>query len=245
MTRFKIAGRITHGIAHVTARLLAVCVLMALPVACSGGDGSETGLESSSDSDAEAATGSTEAASTAGAAESPVADAGAPTTDTSDTPGTPGGIAPLAGADRLEKQGGSAEGPPSLLADLTVERLEGFDRVTFEFTNSVPEWRVSVGSGELTADASGEPIEIGGADRLDVRMTPASRVEFTDEDPGYIEVYQGPDRVPGVGSVVTEVVLVGDFEGILTWSIALADPVDFRVTQLDDPAKLVVEIANH
>jgi hypothetical protein len=38
---------------------------------------------------------------------------------------------------------------------------------------------------------------------------------------------------------------VGDFEANLLWAIGLADPVDFRVTELSDPPRLVVDARNH
>jgi hypothetical protein len=38
---------------------------------------------------------------------------------------------------------------------------------------------------------------------------------------------------------------VGGFEGVLTWAVGLQDPVDFRVTTLQSPPRLVIDFRNH
>lgn len=168
-----------------------------------------------------------------------------PTSTEPDVTVLDGGIDPMDDADRSDKQGGEEIGPAAYLTDVRIGRHEGFDRVVFEFRGELPAWWVSTDSGELLGDPTGEPLEIGGQHRLDVRVSPASRVEFTDEDPGYIEIYTGPDRVPGTAATVTEAVLVGDFEGNLLWAIGLRDAVDFRVLTLENPTRLVVDVGNH
>jgi hypothetical protein len=181
-----------------------------------------------------------------GASTTAASAADASTSTTAATATTGGdGIDPLDDADREDKSGGTETGPAALLTAVRVGRHEGFDRVVFEFRDRVPAWWVDADEGELTGDPSGEPIALDGASRLDVRMAPASGVEFTDEAPGYIEIYTGPDRVPGTGGVVTEVVEVGDFEANLLWAIGLTDAVDFRVLELSDPPRLVIDARNH
>ncbi len=157
-----------------------------------------------------------------------------------------GGIDPLDDADRADKHGAGTDTGPNYVTDVRIGRHEGYDRFVIELRDEgMPEWWVTVGERELTGDPSGEPIDLEGTSRLDLRMYPASRVEFTDEEPGYVEIYTGPDRIAGTSATMAEAVLVGDFEANLLWAIGLRDPVDFRVLELTNPTRLVIDVRNH
>jgi hypothetical protein len=98
----------------------------------------------------------------------------------------------------------------------------------------------------LHEDGSGAEVEIEGSAFVLVDMEPASGFDLATGE-GEM-VYEGPRRLPGtdVGtSVVREVVRTGDFEAQLAWAVGLDSRVDFRVTTLDDPARLVVDFRNH
>jgi hypothetical protein len=43
---------------------------------------------------------------------------------------------------------------------------------------------------------------------------------------------------------VKELVRTGDFEAVLSWAIGLEKQSEFRVQTLDDPARLVVDVAS-
>lgn len=122
-------------------------------------------------------------------------------------------------------------------------RHEGFDRVVFEFDGALPGYEVRYAEKPVTEDGSGNEVMVDGPYVVTVRMTPASAVRFTDD--GYEEIYTGPDRVPGQGATVTEVVEAGDFEGQATWAVGLADKVDFAVSTLESPSRLVIDFVNH
>ena len=63
--------------------------------------------------------------------------------------------------------------------------------------------------------------------------------------PGAPPTYNGPQRFrPGTPEVV-ELARVGGFERVLTWAAGLQDRVDFRVTALTAPARIVVDFRNH
>jgi hypothetical protein len=129
------------------------------------------------------------------------------------------------------------------LTAVRAARHEGFDRVVFEFDGAVPGYEVRYADKPVTEDGSGNEVTVDGPYVVTVRMTPASAVRFTDD--GYEEIYTGPDRVPGQGATVTEVVEVGDFEGQATWAVGLADKVDFAVSTLESPSRLVIDFVNH
>ena len=41
--------------------------------------------------------------------------------------------------------------------------------------------------------------------------------------------YAGPNRVPGAGGTVSELVRTGDFEALYEWAVGVTDEVPFRV----------------
>ena len=77
-------------------------------------------------------------------------------------------------------------------------------------------------------------------------MEPASGFDLATGEG--VLVYKGPKRISGADagtSVVQDVVRTGDFEAVLTWTIGLSDPVDFRVLTLASPPRLAVDFRNH
>jgi hypothetical protein len=164
------------------------------------------------------------------------------TTTTTET----GGIDPLEGAGTEPVVGEASGSVTALLERVAVGRHEGFDRVVFEFRNAVPGYRVEYVDPPLREDGSGNVVEVDGSAFVVVRMEPASGFDLSVPE-GEL-VYKGPRRMSGSDagtSVVRELVRTGDFEAVLTWAIGLSDRVDFRVTRLEGPPRLVVDFRNH
>ncbi len=136
-----------------------------------------------------------------------------------------------------------ADAEQATITSVRTARHEGFDRVVFEFDGPVPGYEVKYADRPIKGDASDEEVEVDGASVVTVRMTPASSAVL-DAD-GYHESRDVPDRIPGAGSTVREVVEVGDFEGQATWAVGLADPVAFAVSTLQSPSRLVIDFVNH
>ena len=159
-----------------------------------------------------------------------------PTPTTSPTPTTtPTG---LPGASLGPFSGGTDPGLTSTwITDIRSAAQPGYDRVVVELTGVVPPYRVEYADPPFIA-ISGEEVEVDGSAFLRVRM---ERTSTFDLDAG-VPVYDGPRRVTSDTEVVTEVVDVEDFEGVVVWVIGLDEQQPFVVSTLDDPSRLVVDI---
>jgi hypothetical protein len=135
----------------------------------------------------------------------------------------------------------AAPGPTALLADLRHAPHDGFERVVYEFREAdALAYRLEY--VEAAVPPSGDPIVVGGEVILQVVMTPASGYDFTGGS--LEEVYEGPDRLsPADSELVAEMVLVEDFEGTLVWAIGLRARHRVAAGILEDPLRLVVDIA--
>ena len=163
--------------------------------------------------------------------------------NTGSTPsGTDGGIAVLEGAS-TSPVSTPASGERALLTQVRAARQEGFDRVVFQFEGALPGYSVKYVKKPVHADASGAEIPIDGDHVIEVRMESASGADLAGEN--VRQTYTGPDRVKGDTAEATEVVKVGDFEGVLTWAIGTHDEVSFKVSKLSSPSRLVIDIRNH
>ena len=123
-------------------------------------------------------------------------------------------------------------------------RNDGFERIVFEFEGtSMPGYRIEWVDGPITADGSGEPVDVEGDAFLQIIMEPASGVDLS--QPELRIVYDGPDRIATAGQteVITDLVRTGDFEAVLTWVAGATQRAPFRVLALTEPTRLVVDIA--
>lgn len=155
----------------------------------------------------------------------------------------PGGITVPEGASTAPVSVPAPAIEPTGITAVRAARHEGFDRVVFEFDGPLPGYEVRYAEKPVTEDGSGNEVAVDGPFVVTVRMTPASTARLTND--GYEETYTGPDRIPGPGATVTEVVEIGDFESQATWAVGLADRVDFAVSTLGSPSRLVIDFVNH
>ena len=91
-------------------------------------------------------------------------------------------------------------------------------------------------SGPVTDSPRGQPVTLRGNAVLLVSM--GSPMQRTDG-----KGYTGPrDVVPTNPTVILEYRLIEDFEGQSTWALGLDATRNFKVSVLDSPARLVVDI---
>jgi hypothetical protein len=155
------------------------------------------------------------------------------TTGTTTTPALEGASTDPVGVDAVVDE-------VALLTDVRAARHGGYDRVVFEFRNVAPGYDVRYVQKPVHADASGEEVPVSGAVVLLVRMEPALDADLTQESAP--RTYLGPQRLTPDTAVVAELVRTGGFESVLTWAVGVAEERPFKVTRLESPARIVIDV---
>ena len=126
------------------------------------------------------------------------------------------------------------------VSDVRVGRHDGYDRVVLETGGSgSPGWDVRYVDA-AASQGSGDPIALSGQAVLQVTVTGVGYPYDTG-----IEEFPIGGRVSAADTVgVTEVVFDGTFEGQSVAFIGTSAQLPFRVYLLEDPARVVVEVAD-
>lgn len=175
----------------------------------------------------------------AAARETPPAEAAA-----SPGPTTPGEVAAEPGerpeqdftgtTGPIEKEGA---GEPALLQAVRTASHEEFDRVVFEFGGGrLPGYHVEYVDRPLRQCGSGEAVAVAGAAWLRVRLTPANA--HNEKGEATVE-----DRARRLGYAnLKELKILCDFEAEVEWVLGVASPNRYRVLELPNPPRLVVDV---
>jgi hypothetical protein len=136
------------------------------------------------------------------------------------------------------EQAGPSVPPVAIFFSIRYACHDTYDRVVFDFRDNLPGYRVEYVE-QITQDGTGEPVEIDGSAFLNVRFNTAQ----AHDDSGN-STYTGPREItPGLESI-SEMEMAGDFEGYVTWGLGLPEELDFRVSTLEDPNRVVIDIAH-
>ena len=128
----------------------------------------------------------------------------------------------------------------ALLTAVRAARHDGYDRVVFEFRNVAPGYDVRYVQKPVHADASGEEVPVQGGSVLLVRMEPALDADLTQESAP--RTYLGPQRFTPDAAVIEELVRTGGFEAVLTWAVGVDEKRPFKVTRLEGPPRIVIDV---
>ena len=142
------------------------------------------------------------------------------------------------GRDPVEEEG-PAVPPVAILYDVRTGCHDTYDRIVFDFSDNQPGYRVEYVEPPISQDGSGEPLDIAGEAFLYVRFYVAQ----AHDDAGN-STYTGPREITPDLEAISEMEMAGDFEGYVTWGIGLPEELDFRVTALEDPYRVVIDIAH-
>jgi hypothetical protein len=135
--------------------------------------------------------------------------------------------------------------PVRLLTDVRAGAHRCFDRAAFEFHTSkagAPGYRVSYEEAPVREDGSGRPVPVRGDAVLVVRLSPARDTDLSGAG-APSATYRGPEAVePRGGTRIVEVRRVSSFESAVKWAIGLDRHRPFRVTTLQSPPRVVVDV---
>jgi hypothetical protein len=124
----------------------------------------------------------------------------------------------------------------AVLRDVRTGDQQTFDRVVFEFEGpKLPDYDVKYVRHPVHC-GSGLPVEVDGSAYLQVRFTPAQA--HTEAGASTVPTLQRKVRLP----VIREVRAICDFEADVTWVLGLAARKEYRVMELEGPARLVIDI---
>jgi len=130
----------------------------------------------------------------------------------------------------------------ALLSAVRAARHPGFDRVVFEFRDQdTPGYDVRYVQRPVVQDGAGTEIAVQGEHVIQVRMENALDADLTRESAP--ATYTGPTRITPALPVVRQLVRTGGFEGVLTWAIGVDARAGYVVSALQDPPRLVVDVA--
>jgi hypothetical protein len=126
--------------------------------------------------------------------------------------------------------------PTPVLVAVRASHRDGADRVVFEFRGGLPAKRQVGYVDRLFADGSGRRVRVAGQALLRVRFERA-QAHTDDGSPT-----AAPRRVAYALPNVMTAVRAGDFEAVTTYGIGLARRTPIRVTTLQGPPRVVVEV---
>jgi hypothetical protein len=111
----------------------------------------------------------------------------------------------------------------------------GWERIVFEFEGGLPPADVRYVTSESQC-GSGQPMALAGSAVLRVRFSTAA----AHNDAG--QVTFGKQTVPGPGNTIVEAKQSCDFEAVLAWAMGLKAQQNFKVTTLQNPPRLVIDV---
>jgi hypothetical protein len=130
--------------------------------------------------------------------------------------------------------------PPAVQRDLRVGQHGEFDRLVFEFDGpALPGYHVEYVDRPVRECGTGNPVAIEGDGWLRVRLEPARAHEFVGETARVTVADRNRSVQMGV---VRQVRLTCDFEAQVEWVIGVTSPNRYRVQEMYEPTRLVVDV---
>lgn len=137
----------------------------------------------------------------------------------------------------------SGTAPRAQITDVRVGSHPDYDRIVFEFVaeggvDAIPPFSIEASEPPFLQDGSGRPIEVSGDEFLTVHLFGGTK-----QSPTGGVTYDGPtdftDEMPRLDQLTES----GDFEAVSTWIAGMhASDGCYRVTTLDSPSRLVIDL---
>ncbi len=130
-----------------------------------------------------------------------------------------------------------ATGLPTLVG-IRTGRHRHFDRVVFDLEGSQPGYLSVRYVPSVVADGSGRRVPLRGRAYLEVVF------HATGHDDSGQPTFPQPRRINTNYRTLKQVALASDFEGSLTFGLGLRHRVGFRVFELRNPNRIVIDVAH-
>lgn len=131
----------------------------------------------------------------------------------------------------------SPGGRVATLVEVETGRHPTYDRIVFTFVGDVlPGYHLEYVDRPVRRCGSGQPVELPGDGWLEVRLEPAA----AHDEGGRPTVEER--RLAPAHPAVLEAVLTCDFEAVVIWVLAVESPNRYRVLELEEPSRLVVDV---
>jgi hypothetical protein len=117
------------------------------------------------------------------------------------------------------------------LVNVRTGRHDAYDRVVFDFTGGTPGYRVAY--EPLVGQGTGNPVPLAGNASLVVVFNPTNAH-------GYDITRTLNPNLP----TLKQIRFGGDFEGYVSAGVGLSGTVGFRVFQLHNPDRVVIDVAH-
>jgi hypothetical protein len=127
----------------------------------------------------------------------------------------------------------------ALLGDVRTSTSPEYERIVFVFRSaSLPNWHIEYIDKPVRSCGSGEVVDLAGHAWLEVRLEPTNAHDTA-----------GHPTIPWRGKkfsyrTLLEMKQTCDFEAVTTFVAGLRSPNKYRVLELKDPTRLVVDIQN-
>ena len=142
------------------------------------------------------------------------------------------------------KSGDFAGNPGGLLIDVRTGKHSGFTRVVWELDGATGAPWYQIGYADPPfANVADDQIPVNGNAFIRVVFSPGNRYDLTDPNNIFL-VYQGSEAITVNQGSVVQVVFIDDFEATMEWVVGLSAQKPFHVFTLENPVRLVVDIAD-
>ena len=129
---------------------------------------------------------------------------------------------------------------PVILEEVRTGAQEGFDRVVLEFRgDALPGYHIEYIDRPVRECGSGRMVPLAGDGWLSIRVHPARAHELDGEEAR--STIGERERAPEL-PLLQELTLTCDFEGEVEWVLGVRSPNRYRVLELREPTRLVVDV---
>lgn len=127
--------------------------------------------------------------------------------------------------------------PVTVLNEVRTAAHETFDRIVFEFAGEpLPGYHVEYAAGPVYQCGSGDEVSVAGNAALVLRLEAAQ----AHDDHGNVTIAERR-RVMAL-PVLRELTIICDFEAQVEWVVGLAARTPYRMVELSEPPRLVLDV---